>query len=284
MRLCHEIDQHLELNQPGLEAPLWRYTYGGKPKPFFHPLHTPAGFNLSLFEPHDHIWHRGLWFTIKFINKENFWEETDAFGTQQPVLAPTVRHGVDGVIEWTHDQRWMRPEGASCVFEETRHITYRPIDHECYAIDWDVQLTAQADLELDRTPFTTWGGYGGLILRGNRNWQQTRVLLSDDSTHERPTGQNAVWGDLSGIFDGAADRWGGLAIFDHPENRRHPSPWYGATGAGHYLNAAFLFHEPMQLKQGELLRLRYRCLVHDNIWETARLQHAYDQYLKENGQ
>ena len=50
---------------------------GGKPKPFFHPLSTPAGHCLSIFEPHDHPWHRGLWFTIKLINGENFSPEQE---------------------------------------------------------------------------------------------------------------------------------------------------------------------------------------------------------------
>jgi hypothetical protein len=64
MILTHDLGKSLELRRPDRELPLWRYVYGGKPKPFFHPLTTAAGHLLSLFEPHDHPWHRGLWFTI----------------------------------------------------------------------------------------------------------------------------------------------------------------------------------------------------------------------------
>ena len=278
MIVRHCIGQSLELQHPNREAPLWRYVYGGKPKPFFHPLHTPAGFCLSLFEPHDHFWHRGLWFTIKFLNGENFWEEREPFGTQRSVLPPSVTHAENGAIAWTHEQRWERPNDAGSVFHETRSITYRPLDEASYALDWDVTLRAQADVLLDRTPFTTWGGYGGLTMRGNRNWQNTRILLSDGSTHERPKGVPALWADLSGTFDGGPAKEGGIAIFDHPGNVRHPSPWYGATGAGHYFNAAFLFHEPLQLSQGEELHLRYRALIHDGILDAPQLQAAYDVY------
>ncbi|MDQ4075446.1 MAG: PmoA family protein, partial [Chloroflexota bacterium] len=266
MIIRHSIGQFLELQLPVHEPPLWRYTYSGKPKPFFHPLHTPAGFCVSLFEPYDHIWHRGLWFTIKFINGENFWEETGDFGIQRTLLPPTVTHAADGSIAWTHEQLWERPNGTGSAFAETRRIAHRPLDDESYALDWDIALTAQADLLLDRTPFTTWGGYSGLTLRGNRNWQNTRILFPDGSTSDRPTGVAALWSDLSGTFDGGYQQEGGLALFDHPDNVRHPSPWYGATGAGHYLNAAFLFHEPLHLSQGETLRLRYRALIHDKLW------------------
>lgn len=276
----HAVGDYLELQETGCEAPLWRYTYGGKPKPFFHPLRTPAGFCVSLFEPYDHVWHRGLWFTIKFINGENFWEENDPYGVQRSPLPPMVTHEAGGVIVWTHDQLWERPHGAGNAFTETRRIAYRPLSAEAYALDWDVALTAQADLLLDRTPFTTWGGYGGLTLRGNRNWQKTRLLFSDGSTSDRPTGIPALWADLSGTFDGGLHQYGGVALFDHPGNIRHPSPWYGATGLGHYINAAFLFHEPLSVAAGETLRLRYRALIHDRIWDLPELQAAYDSYVE----
>ena len=138
-------------------------------------------------------------------------------------------------------------------------------------------------LTLDRTPFTTWGGYGGLILRGNRNWGETRLLCPDGSTSDRPAGIPALWCDLSGKLDGGPDQSGGVAIFDHPANPRHPTPWYGTTGSGHYVNAAVLFHEPMQVAAGEALRFRYRVLVHDGIWDVPRLQAAYDAYIGGEG-
>ncbi|HET6387124.1 MAG TPA: PmoA family protein [Armatimonadota bacterium] len=278
MIIRHSIGNFLELQAPAREAPLWRYNYGGKPKPYFHPLHTPAGSCLSLFEPHDHLWHRGLWFAVKFINGENFWEEYGEYGSVVPAAPPGVSHGMDGSIAWEQRLDWQRPNAKGAVFAETRVITFRPLDDESYVLDWDVRLTALADLNLDRTPFTTWGGYGGLILRGSRSWQETRLLFSDGSTSERPTGCRATWCDLSGVFDGGVERKGGLALFDHPRNVRHPSPWYGATGSGHYFNAAFLFHEPMRLSKDESLRLRYRALIHDGIWDVTRLQRAYDAY------
>ncbi len=278
LTLTHALGRSVALGAPGAERPLWTYVYGGKPKPFFHPLCTPAGHCLSLFEPHDHFWHRGLWFTIKYINGENFWEEYGVFGSQRTLLPPSVAHGPDGRITLDSALDWVRPGREEAVFRERRQIDFRPLGGDAYALDFSTVLTAQADLALDRTPFTTWGGYGGLTFRGSRNWQETRLLFSDGSTSERPIGKPALWCDLAGKLDGGPDQVGGIAIFDHPDNLRHPSPWYGSTGPGHYFNAAFLFHEPLGLAAGEALRLRYRVLVHDGLLDVARLQAAYDNY------
>ncbi len=278
MILKHNIGQSVELADPARELPRWRYVYNGKPKPYIHPLCTPAGHCLTLFEPHDHLWHRGLWYTFKFINGENFWEEHAPFGSQRTALPPSIDHADGGRIVLRSRLDWVRPDGQSTVFHEERRIGYESLDDQAYALDFETTLIAQADLTLDRTPFTHWGGYGGLILRGTRNWQQTRLLFPDGSTRDRPTGIPATWCDLSGKLDGGLEQTGGVAIFDHPDNPRHPTPWYGATGAGHYFNAAVLFHEPMAIAAAETLAFRYRVLVHDQIWDVPRLQAAYEAY------
>ncbi|MGD1276741.1 MAG: PmoA family protein [Tepidisphaeraceae bacterium] len=281
MRLCHEIGQYLELQDSPDRPPIWRYVYAGKPKPFFHPLRTPAGHVLTLLEPHDHWWQRGLWFTVKFINGENFWEEKDGtvWGTQRTLAPLAVTHLDDGRISVFCRVQWVRPNDAGIVFNEQRKFEYRPLEEHAYALDFLFNLTPTADLKLDRTVFTTWGGYGGLTFRGTRNWQEPRLLLADGTTSSRPIGPRATWCDLSGNLDGGVRPSGGIAFFDHPSNPRHPTPWYGDTGATHYFNAAFLFHEPMEIPGGEPINFRYRVLVHDGIWEKDRLQKAYEEYL-----
>ncbi len=286
MQILHDIGTSLELREgPQQDLPRWRYVYGGKPKPFFHPLCTPSGHCLTLFEPHDHVWHRGLWFTIKFVNGENFWEENAPFGTQVTPTPPTISHDA-GTIAVASALRWERPHGAGAVFAEHRRFVYFPLASDAYALDFETVLTAQADLRLDRTPYNgSWGGYGGLTFRGNRNWQQPRLRFSDGTTSDRPLGTTARWADLSGVLDGGQDASGGIALFDHPDNPRAPTPWYGGTGPGHYLNAAFLFHDPLDLAAGDTLHFRYRVIVHDEIWEHDRLSGEYAKYTMpgENG-
>jgi hypothetical protein len=280
MQLVHQIGTSVSLHVEGREAPMWRYVYSGVPKPYFHPICTPAGHVLTILEPHDHYWHRGLWFTFKFINGENFWEEHEPFGTQRTVEPPGINHGGDGRINLFTRLEWVRPDGGDIVIREQRQISHLPLGEDAYAIDFYTNLVAQADLKLDRTPYTTWGGYGGLIFRATRNWHAPKHLLPDGSMTERPTGAEAAWCALSGKLDGGRQQTGGFAMFDHPSNPRHPTPWYGAGTQMHsYLNAAILFHEPMDLGRGETLTLRYRVVLHDGLWDVARLQSAYNDYI-----
>jgi hypothetical protein len=259
---------------PAIETPHWRYVYAGAPKPFFHPIRTPDGQLLTAFEPADHPWHRGLWFTIKFINGENFWEEKpdETWGTQQVIAMPEVTQEPGDRILISSQSQWRRPNG-SAVITERRRIEHHPLSEEAYALDLTFALEAVEDLLLDRTPFTTWGGYGGLTFRGNPQWRATRLMLSDRSILDRPTGERAPWCDLSSSI-------GGIAIFDHPSNPRHPPPWYGANGENHYFNAAFLFHDPMRLAATEKLTFRYRVLVHDRMWSGDELEKAYQAYIQ----
>jgi hypothetical protein len=142
-------------------------------------------------------------------------------------------------------------------------------------------LTPSVDVVLDRTPFDGWGGYGGLCFRGTRNWGPTRLLFSGGTTSDRPTPVVARWCDLAGPLDGGAAVSGGIAVFDHPDNVRHPTPWYGATGSGHYFNAAFLFLEPLPVAAAETMTLRYRVYVHDGVPDVDELEDAYRRYVRD---
>ncbi|MBC7782604.1 MAG: PmoA family protein [Burkholderiales bacterium] len=276
MQLIHDLNRYIELRRPSVETPLWRYVYGGRPKPFFHPLCTPAGHVLTLTEPSDHVWHRGLWFTIKFVNGENFWEEktNTPWGDQKTLNPPTITHVADGSIAVVSKQNWVRPNGET-IIDEDRSFTYVPIDQDSYAMDFSFSLTPRAEVLLDRTPFTTWGGYGGLTFRGSRNWIKTKLLFDDGTTSDRPTPKHSKWCDLTGPIDGGRESIAGVATFDHPTNLRHPTPWYGGTGIGHYYCAAFLFHEPYKLAAGQNLTLKYRTLVHDNAIDVDRMNELY---------
>ncbi|MBN2303682.1 MAG: PmoA family protein [Anaerolineae bacterium] len=291
MIIQSDLGHSVELRHRDRELPLWHYHYNTRPKPYFHPLCTPAGHCLTLAEPPDHVWQRGLWYAIKFVNGDNFWEERESFGTQHTTSPLAITQEWDGQVHIASRLEWRRPADNVVVLHERREFRYSPLHIGTYALDFQTTLVPQCDVTLDRTPFTTWGGYSGLAFRGTTEWKDTRLLFADGSTSERPTGIRSLWCDLSGRFDGGPGQStgsegldsmfqsGGLAIFDHPQNPRHPVPWYGNSQPGNYfLCASFLFEEPLSLAQGVSLTFRYRVLVHDDIWEQAQLQRAYDAY------
>ena len=254
----------------------WTYDWAAPKRPHLHPVATPGGHVVTRDAPEDHPWHHGLWFTIKFVNDENFWETYDAYGVLRHQGPPVVEDGsVTGTLHW------IRPDRETVALVEERHLTHVDLGADAFAIDLDTTLTPRVDTVLDRTPFTTWGGYGGLALRGPGDWADTRLLLSDGTEHERVLGQSGAWCDLGN--DDA-----GVALLDHPDNARHPCPWYGSTRAATYgdegwsnfLNAAFLFHEPLSVPAGERLRVRHRVIVHDGRWDLDRLAGAHEAWLR----
>lgn len=248
----------------------WTYNSDHRKRPNVHPLAAPSGAVLTRDAPPDHPWHHALWFTIKYVNEENFWEEQPPYGV--------LRHVDDSTVHW------IRPDRETVVIVDRRSITEVDLGvDDAYALDWSITLTPQADVELDRTPFTTWGGYGGLSLRGRPDWTDTRLLLADGSVHERVLGTPSEWCDLSGSVDGTT---AGVLLLHGPSNPRHPVPWYGSTRAATYgdegwsnfLNAAFLWEGSMYVEAGEELALSFRIVVHDGVWDVDRCAAEWERW------
>ena len=79
--------------------------------------------------PDDHPWHHGLWFTIKYVNGENFWETYDAYGVLRHV-DPTTIH-------------WIRPDRETVVIVEERRLEEVDLgDDDAYALDWTIDADA----------------------------------------------------------------------------------------------------------------------------------------------
>lgn len=277
LTVYHAVGEFVSVAQNGVE--LFRLDYASAPKPFLHPVATPSGHVLTNFQPNDHYWHRGLWFAFKFVNGENFWEE-DPDGTpntQAAIRPPTVESTEEGGLRLSLELEWTRHDGH-VVMEEHRAITFTPIDDTAYLLDHDSVITAREDVTLDRTPFTTWGGYGGLCFRGTRNWTDSVIRLSDGTETSRPTGIPADWAVLTGKLDGDRNLQASVAILEHKTSFRSPTPWYGGTGIGLYLTPAPLFHEAATVAAGEEVRFRYRLVIAERELSSEELDQAYAEF------
>ena len=63
---------------------VWQFNFDRKqPKPYFHPVCLTDGTELTWHRPPDHPWHYGLWFSWKYINGLNYWEEDRKTGLSQ---------------------------------------------------------------------------------------------------------------------------------------------------------------------------------------------------------
>jgi hypothetical protein len=265
--------------------------------------HTPAGHRLTIDAPDDHPWHHALWCTIKFVDDVNFWEELGDVGRLDQDQPPQVARLDGGAERATSTLRWVRPDDDVAV-DEHLVLTHHPVDGGTHALDWDVTLTPVAsahtgrpDTVFDRTPFTTWGGYGGLTLRGRPDWHDTSLRLPDGEPRQRVLGDPAPWCALEGPLaaEGADARRDdpvvGVAVFDHPANPRFPTPWYASTradtygdeGWSNFCNAAFLWDDALRVPAGEQLRLRHRVLAYDGRRDADHLAAEWDRWLAEAG-
>ena len=87
--------------------------------------------------------------------------------------------------------------------------------------------------------------------------------------------QNASWIDQSGPI--AAGKWGGIALFDHPDNPGYPNAWHcrndGWAGASFNLNKSWI------LEPGDNMILKYRIHLHRHNAEEGEVERRYEEYI-----
>ena len=88
--------------------------------------------------------------------------------------------------------------------------------------------------------------------------------------------------DYSGSLEGAR---AGIAVWDHPGNPRTPTPWYMIKSADmSFFTPAPLCYEPLALKAGDNLVLRYRVLIHSGRWDSARLRREAERFSRKESE
>ncbi len=252
----------------------WTYVPQSKEgKPYFHPLAIPGTDEiLTSFRPPDHAWHLGFWFSWKFINGINFWEP-DTNGVTR-VLSQTVTPADD--MSFTTDCTLAYIAQGKEAVREKRNVRVITQPNGNYAIEWDSTFTAQdTEAVFSTTPVKkdgsgNWatGGYAGLMLRfadspGMAYSFANTAHLADIKT----CGEASDWMEIVATAKASGAR-AKITFRDHPENPRHPTPWFARhsltahKGRGYYLvGPSMVFHEPLTLAPGTSARFRYTLTV-----------------------
>jgi hypothetical protein len=274
---------------------VWQLNFNKKQdKPYFHPLRI-NGCELTLERPDDHPWHRGLWFSWKYINKVNYWEEDPQKGYSEGrskiknvEIVPSKNFSATVYIDIEY-----APEGKESLVLEKRTLQISHPDAQGnYIIDWKLHFTSvDSLLEFDRTPplkrgGKIWGGYAGLGFRGAETLNEQIFTASTGWINENSyTGEveNAKWMDMSASLDKKKKAEGGITIFDHPKNPRHPSPWYVWFEAGEhsFFSPAILYNESLMLKPHKSLQLKYRVYIHSDKHNIQTTKEIYNQFQKQ---
>ncbi len=272
---------------------LWRFNYSpAEGKPFFDPLTAQDGVALTTFGPKDHPWHYGLWFSWKYINKVNYWEQDRTTGKAEGRTRwapPRIRTRDDGLMSLALNLDYVDPTGTE-VLKERRNITVSsPEADGSYTIDWQATFTAGSNaVVLDRTPMPNEpdgqvnGGYAGMSIRLAGEPVEITLVTTNGAITE--FANNRARPDSPALaancrIDGQPV--GSVAMLSAESNIDEGFPWYAVmTGEMRFFCSAVLAPKPLTLAPGEQLKLTYRIIVRSEPWTPESLQAAVAEWGK----
>jgi len=299
MRLVHAVGEAVELRH-GRDL-LFRYVYRSgvdpeeSPKPYFHPLRTLAGEEVTLFRPHDHPWHTGLAMTSAYLSGENFWggptfvrDKGYAWLENQGRIrheAWKEMHGDGPILK--EQLSWISHGGETWI-EEERGISVGELDPAggFWSLDLSFRLTNVREQSLTFGSPTTEGrpaaGYGGLFWRGPRSFGGGEILTADGLGGQESMGRASPWLAYVGLNDGTGH--GSTVLFlDSPTNVRFPCKWFVRNDPYACVSCSFMFDEEYALEPGEELALDYRVVLGDGVWPRTRIEDYVDGIQTHSG-
>lgn len=285
-----QTDAELALLQDG--EVLWQLNFDKeKDKPFFHPLRSMNGHDLTLERPADHPWHRGLWFSWKYINQVNYWEEDPKSGLSKgrsKIEAVQIKKNKD--YSATIKLQLLYFDDLGGVLREQREILISSPkkSNQAYSIIFKHIFTALKDaaLDLDKPALrggVSWGGYAGLGFRGAKNLSNVSFLAASGWHGTNDTtgyGTKERWMDMTANASKNSEDKVGITIFNHPGNPNSPSPWYiwYAAGKNVFFMPSPLFDGPMNLTKDATLKLSYKCWIHDGKKSVKEIEKEYNMF------
>jgi type 1 glutamine amidotransferase len=296
----HKIVEGLEFQQTNDSVALikdgktvWQFNYGkDQTKPYFHPLSLTDGTVLTWASPPDHPWHYGLWFSWKYINGVNYWEEDRNTGKPAGITAwdnVKVNTSQVGSANISMDVSYHEPQKSALLTEKRTIEISAPDDSGTYTIDWTSTFTAVADkVELNRTPLhweengKSGGGYAGLSFRANKEIKDAQF-----------TGTFGKLTLIDGLFrykDVAVEYSGtinnktfGVTILDHPDNLNSPTPWCLINNQSmNFFTPGVICYGPHEMIKNDTFELRYRIIIHSDPWNSKKLLEKYNEFDTQN--
>ena len=254
--------------------------------PFVYPLPSPSGANLARRWPIedaapgeelDHPHHRSLWFSHGAVNGFDFWSWHGPGEPEIQHLEVTRKEVGTNGASFTVRLQWLA-DGKPLLREHRTYRFSRP-DGKSLAIGFETRLEAVAEeVEFGDTKEGTFAVRVDRTLRLKGEMAEGRILDSERRTDADAWGKRSKWVAFHG-----PDELGEpavVAMFDHPQNLRHPTWWhardYGLLAANPFGIHDFESREDdtsgrFVLKKGETLDLRYLVLLHHGTPASADL-------------
>lgn len=267
-------------------SPLLLYRYNNVPfKPYIRQLFSPAGVNILRDAPFDHLHHHALMFAVK-VNGVNFWEESPTAGKQLHKSFTNSKSDVktDTENDKRHDMRrasftelidWNNSSGQLLLTEKRTVEIRQAANLNATFLTWQSEFELPEGAE---SATITGAHYHGLGMRfvksmdtggrfSNADGKPGTVFRGDERL------LRSTWCAYIANTDGKLIT---VAMFDHPNNPRHPATWFTMTAPFAYLSATMnLYVEPLEVVAGKPLVLRYAVVVWDGKVDDDRINKLY---------
>jgi hypothetical protein len=272
------------------------YVFKNTPRPYCYPLIGPGNLAMSRDWPmkdtpgedHDHPHHRSLWYAHGAMNGQDFWSEQKAFGKTVHEDFLEVSSGKNaGVIRSRN--KWVAADGKVVCTDERTLRFYNPGRASERVVDFDITLFASnGDLTLGDTKEGTMAVRLAETMRLKLKGKEGKghIVNSNGVRDGQTWGKRAQWCDYYGPVEGKTV---GIAIFDHPQNPRHPT-WWHVRDYGLFAANPFGQHDfeslpdksagNLTVPAGKSVTFRYRFYLHEGDEVQAKVAERYQQYAK----
>lgn len=244
--------------------------------PFFYPVNGPSNASVTSMRNGNYPHHSSLFFGCDKVNEGNYWQEGLDRGQIVSLRADIIESGGEkAVIE--NECIWKRP-GADAPIKDKRTITVTVISKDKYQIDFDVTMEMLLEVTINKTNHSLFSGRMDPDLAVTNGGT---MINAEGETSEKGTfGKPSSWIDFYGKRMGGIE---GMAILQHPSNEFYPSPWF-TRDYGFFSPTPMYWPENdkfISLKKGEIIKLRYRVLVHSGDHEQAEIAKEFEKYKSE---
>jgi Family of unknown function (DUF6807) len=273
------------------------YYFSATAKPYLFPLRSAEGTVVTRSFPmvtnipgedRDEPHQRAMYFAHGDINGFDFWGEAGFSKWSRHSLSTFGRTVFRKLDEMQNgpDSSTLRAEfdlitqEGKAIAEETQGYIFRG-DERSRTID--CEFTIHASHGPVRMGDTKEGMFAIRLVKALKS-PPGHMMNSNGAVGEKAIwGRKADWVDYYGSVEGEEL---GVAIFDHPQNLRHPSYWharaYGLLAANPFGIKKFT-HGRDQVGSYTIpadgsLTFRYRVLIHHGDYRQGRVAEAYKEY------
>jgi sugar phosphate isomerase/epimerase len=268
------------------------YRYQEALRPFFYPVIGPTGEPVMrhwpieegfAHETHDHPHHKSLWYTHGAVNGVDFWSDGKNAGKIVHDKFLEVSSGPKtGVIK--SQNQWIAPDGSvTCTDTRTHRFHDTP---DGTLMDWEITIHASnGQVTFGDTKEGSMAMRLAPTLRLKGEVGQGHIINSEGVRDGQTWGKRAAWCDYYGPIK---DEIVGIAIFDHPENPRHPT-WWHVRDYGLYAINPFGIHDfekkpagtgDFVIPAGQSVTFKYRFYFHKGDEKQGQVAEHYRDYAQ----